>query len=139
MNYQTKEVDIFEIFNEATKTFPQPINTYPLQFELNSHKELFEFLLQFVTMLCKKFYSNEKTQVDLETMSNDDFNNINQYMQSIGFTCYFNALSVNAENINNAYNNRYDRIIITNNTKLKDLLFGIKCSNILYIISFERI
>ena len=59
MNYEEKEVDINEIFNEVTKTTPQAPNTYPLQFELNSLKELFEFLLQFVTMLCKEFYADE--------------------------------------------------------------------------------
>jgi hypothetical protein len=41
MNYEEKEVDINQIFNEVTKTAPQAPNTYPLQFELNSLKELF--------------------------------------------------------------------------------------------------
>ena len=44
---------------KLAKTTPQAPNTYPLQFELNSLKELFEFLLQFVTMLCKEFYADE--------------------------------------------------------------------------------
>ena len=130
------ELDIEEIFNEVTKTSPRDPNTFPLQFELSSLKEIFEFLLQFVTMLCKSFYSNDKGQVDLGGMSEEQFLNVNKYMQSIGFECDFKAVIANSHNINNTYNNRYDRIIITENTKLSDLLFGIKCNNILYLISF---
>ena len=133
------DLDIQEIFNEVTKTSPKEPNTYPLQFELNSLKEVFEFLLQFVTMLCKEFYSNDKGQVDLANMSTDQFLIINKYMQSIGFSCEFKAVPAIAQNINNTYDNRYDRIKITSNTKLSDLLFGILCSDVLYVVSFEAL
>ena len=73
MNYEEKEVDINQIFNEVTKTAPQAPNTYPLQFELNSLKELFEFLLQFVTMLCKEFYANNKGIVNLALLTTEQF------------------------------------------------------------------
>ena len=130
------ELDIEEIFNEVTKTSPKDPNTFPLQFELSSLKEIFEFLLQFVTMLCKEFYGDEYGQVDLASMSPEQFMIIDKYMQSIGFTCEFKAVPAISQNINNTYDNRYDRITITPDTKLSDLLFGIKCGNILYVISF---
>ena len=139
MSNNEKEVDILQIFNEITKSTPSPPNSFPLQFELDSLKDLFEFLLQFVTMLCKEFYGDEKQQVNLSNMSNDDFLMINKYMQSIGFTCNFCAVPANAHNINNTYEKRYDRITITSQTKLGDLLFGIKCGDILYVISFDKL
>ena len=133
-----QELDIQEIFDEVTKSSPGEPNSYPLQFELPSLKELFEFLLQFVTMLCKEYYSDENGQVNLASMSPEQFLIIDKYMQSIGFSCDFKAVPCNSHNINNTYNNRYDRVNITNNTKLSDLLFGIKCSDVLYVISFTR-
>ena len=139
MNHNETELDIQEIFNEVTKNFPKEPNTYPLQFEMSSLKEIFEFLLQFVTMLCKEFYGDEEGQVNLEQMTPEQFVFIDKYMQSIGFTCEFKAVPAIAQNINNTYDNRFDRIKITNNTQLSDLLFGILCGNVLYVISFSEL
>ena len=136
-NYEEKEVDINEIFNEVIKTSPKEPNTYPLQFELDSLKELFEFLLQFVTMLCKEFYANNKGIVNLALLTTEQFNLIDNYMQSIGFKCTFTPMAANSDNLNISYVNRYDRLTITPTTKLNELSFGIKCDAILFVISFE--
>jgi hypothetical protein len=136
-NYEEKDVDIYEIFNEVVKRSPQPPNTYPLQFELDTLKELFEFLLQFVTMLCKKFYGDEKGQVNLAALSPEQFDIIDKYMKSIGFKCIFQPMQANSDNINICHANRFDRITITPNTKLNELMFGIKYDSILFVISFE--
>ena len=136
MNVNETELDIQEIFNEVTANSPKEPNSYPLHFEMSSLKEIFEFLLQFVTMLCKEFYGDEFGQVNLAAMTPDQFIMINRYMQSIGFTCDFKAVPAIAQNINNTYDKRYDRVIITPDTKLSDLLFGILCGNVLYVVSF---
>ena len=137
MSFNETELDIEEIFNEVTKNSPKEPNTFPLQFEMSSLEEIFEFLLQFVTMICKEFYGNDKGQVDLANMTPEQFLIVNKYMKSIGYNCDFKAVPANSHNINNTYNNRYDRVKITSNTKLSDLLFGILCSNVLYVISFD--
>ena len=139
MSFHESELDIEEIFNEVTKYSPREPNTFPLQFELPSFKELFEFLLQFVTMICKEFYGDENGQVNLANMSPEQFVIVDKYMQSIGFSCDFKGVPANSHNINNTYDNRYDRVRITSNTKFNDLLFGIKCKDILYVISFSKI
>ena len=139
MNYQEKDLDIQEIFNEVTKSSPRDPNSYPLQFELPSFKELFEFLLQFVTMICKEFYGDENGQVNLAIMSPEQFIMVDKYIQSIGYNCNFKGVPANSHNINNTYDNRYDRVKITSNTKFSDLLFGIKCGDVLYVISFSKI
>ena len=133
-----KDLDINEIFNEVLNIYPPTPNSYPLEFEVNSLKELFEFLLQFTTMLCKHFYSNENGQVNLSLLSPTDFHSIDKYMQVIGFTCGFQALPANADNINWAYSTRYDRIQITQQTKLEDLHLALKCEDMLYVISFKN-
>lgn len=139
MNYQESDLDIEQIFNEVTKSSPREPNTFPLRFELPSLKELFEFLLQFVTMICKEFYGDEKGQVNLAQMTQEQFIIVDKYIQSIGFTCEFKAVPAIAQNINNTYDNRYDRVRITSNTKFSDLLFGIKCGDVLYVISFDKL
>ena len=138
-NYEEKDVDIDEIFNEVVKSSPKEPNSYPLQFELNSLKELFEFLLQFVTMLCKEFYGDDKGTVNLATLTTDQFNLIDRYMQSIGFKCTFLPMQANSDNINICYVNRFDRITITTETILNELMFGIKCDTLLYVITFDKL
>ena len=131
------DLDINEIFsNVIAVQNPQP-NSYPIGFDLDSIKELFEFLLQFVTMICKHFYGNENGQVDLSSLSPNDFVIIDSYMRSIGFQCLFNQLPANANNLNWANSTRYDRITITSETKLQDLHLALRYGNTLFIISFE--
>jgi len=137
MSINEIDLDIQEIFNEVTAGSPKEPNSYPLHFEMSSLKEVFEFLLQFVTMICKEFYGDEFGQVNLAAMTPDQFIMINKYMQSIGFTCDFKAVPAIAQNINNTYDKRYDRVVITSDTKLSDLLFGILCGNVLYVVNFE--
>lgn len=133
------DITIDEVFqNILSYHNPQP-NTYPLGFELDSLKELFEFLLQILTMLLKHFHSNDNGQVNLELLSPAEFQSIDKYMQVIGFTCNFHVLPANANNLNWAYETRYDRIHISNQTKLEELHLGLKCENILYVINFKKI
>ena len=136
---QIKDLDIDDIFNEVINISLLTPKIYPIEFDIDSLKEVFEFLLQFVSMLCKHFYSDSNGQVDLSTLTEDEFKKINNYMLCIGFSCNFTRLPVNNHNINYAYDNRYDRIAIIPETQLKDLLFGLKCNEILYIISFDVI
>jgi hypothetical protein len=136
-NQEIKDLDIDEIFTEVINISNPTPNAYPLEFEINSLKELFEFLLQFTTMLCKHFYSDSEKKVDLSKLSPNDFIKINNYMTCIGFSCNFKAQSANSRNLNYASSHRYDRVAITTQTNLKDLIFGLKCNATLYIISFD--
>jgi hypothetical protein len=133
------DITIDEIFNNIIKELKPLPNSYPLGFELDSLKELFEFLLQLVTMLCKHFFSNDAGQVNLALLSPTDFQLIDKYMQFIGFTCGFQALPANADNLNWAYETRYDRIPINSQTLLEELHIGLKCNDILYVINFKKL
>ena len=133
------DITIEEIFQAIISlSNPQP-NSYPLGFELDSLKELFEFLLQFITMLCKHFHGDEKGQVNLANLSPADLQSIDKYMQAIGFSCSFQAMPANATNLNWAHNTRYNSIEITPQTRIEDLHMGIKCDKILYVISFRKL
>ena len=137
MDNNIKDLDIVEIFNDVINLKTLIPNSYPITFDLDSLKELFEFLLQFFTMLSKRLYGDDKGQVDLSTLSQTDFETINNYMLCIGFSCHLQILSATSHNLLQSSNNRYDRIPITTQTNLQDLTFGLKCQQMLYIINFD--
>ena len=139
MSFNIDEVDIEQIFERVVMTTSPTPNNFPLQFDGMNIKEKFEFLLEFVTKLCKHFYGNSIGQVNLAEMSPTDFNTINNYMMSIGYTCNFESQNANYENLISIQEGRYDKIPITLNTTMSDLKFGLKCNNILYIISFNSL
>ncbi len=72
-NQYIKNLDINEIFYDVLNIYPPKANSYPLEFDINSIKELFEFLLEFTTMLSKHFFGNNTGNVDLSKLSQNDF------------------------------------------------------------------
>jgi hypothetical protein len=133
------DLDIDQIFTEVLEIHKPAPNCYPLGFELDSLKELFEFLLQFTTMLCKHFYGDTNGQVNLSSLGVNDFQLIDSYIQAIGFKCDFTQIPANGASLNWANETRYDRITITKETNLQDLHLGLRCSNTLFVISFQHL
>ena len=135
-----KELDINGIFNDLICIEKHNLisKCYPIQFDVDNIKELFEFLLQLFEMLCKYFFGDSNNKVNLEALTDEDFAKINKYFNAIGFICKFDILPANANNINYAYTNRYDRLVgVTNIENLDKLLFGILCKDKIYIIQFS--
>jgi hypothetical protein len=56
------DVDINQLFNRVIESEPQPPKTFTVAIEDSTLKELFEFLLEFFTMLCKHFYGDSNGQ-----------------------------------------------------------------------------
>lgn len=139
MSFNIDEVDIEQIFERVVMTTSPTPNNFPLQFDGINITEKFEFLLEFITKLCKHFFGGPTGQVNLAEMTPTDFNIVNNYMMSIGYTCTFETQNANYQNLSRIQEERYDRIPITINTKLSDLKFGLKCNNTLYIISFNSL
>jgi hypothetical protein len=118
---------------------PKPRNTFSFGFaDEGSLKELFEFLLEFFTDLCKHFHGDEKGQVDINAISPSEFERLNQFMESIGITVIFSQQPATYENCLYFTNNRYDRVPITPETQLVELVFAIKCAQTLNIVQFSR-
>jgi hypothetical protein len=141
MSNEELDLDIDGIMNLLIQTptnLLQP-NKYLMQFDGGNLKELFEFLLQMTTNLCKACFGNEYGQVNLAAMSPADFSLIDNYIQTLGYRCKFESKPANANNLNYMHDNRYDRITITSSTTLDELKFGIKCDSILYVISFSNL
>jgi len=136
------EFNIEELFNKVvfnTNITELTPNKFPLELDLDSPKDLFTFLLEFFTMISKYLFGDENTKVNLNLLSNKDFEKINKYMTSIGFKANYQILPANAYNINYTATNRYDKKEITPQTILNELFLGIKIEQRLFIISFEKI
>jgi len=132
-------MDIDEVFSKLISTSPKPPNTYKLSLDESNLKELFEFLLEIFTMLCKHFHGDEDGRVELQLLSTNDLIYINKYMGSLGFNCIFNQVQTNSSNCEYYSQNRYDKIEITPTTNLLDLFFALRCNNTLNIIQFNTI
>jgi len=134
---QEKDLDINQIFDELINTQNLSPRCYPLEFELDSIRDVFEFLLQLSTLLFKHFHGDENGKVSLETLNQEDLQNINNHIMALGYKCNFQCLPANSYNLDHTMQNRYDKIPITSHTILKELMMGIKCSQKLFIINFD--
>lgn len=122
------------LFNNS----PKPQKSINLEFQKDNLKDLFEDLLDIFTQGMKIKYG-ENNKVDLSKLNE---NNIKE------FNKYFNSFSINLNIIIEPYNflnsnkyelNRYNKINITNKTKLNELKLPFLSNNIVYIISFNFI
>ena len=122
------------IFNNS----PKPQKSINLEFQKDNLKDLFEDLLDIFTQGMKIKYG-ENNKVNLSKLNE---NNIKE------FNKYFNSFSINLNIIIEPYNflnsnkyelMRYNKINITNKTKLNELKLPFLSNNIVYIISFNFI
>lgn len=133
------DLDIDEIFQQVISIENPTPNSYLIGFELDSIKELFEFLMSFTTKLCKHFFGNENDTVDLSSLSSEEFQHIDMYLKVIGYTSTLYVAPANQYNLMWMYINRYDRITITPTTQLSELYMGIQSNDTLFIISFNSL
>jgi len=118
---------------------PKPPKSIIFSLDNASIVELFEFLLEFFTDLCKFYYGNASGQVDINSLSQNQLERLNAFMASIGFNVIFTQKQATFENCQYYSVNRYDKIPITDQTLLVELFFSIKCGQTLNIIQFLTI
>ena len=131
-----KEIDISNFIEMIYSNNPQPPKSIFASFvDENSNDNLeglFEILLVIFTDGMKKFYGKNENgilKVNLEQLTENDFNKINQYMNSFGIECKYLV-----ESLNNLSN---DVIISDKKNNLSDYFFKINCQNFSFTISFN--
>lgn len=134
-------MDIDELFNTLLSKPAEPPNSIDLSFiDQIDLKKLFEFLLSFFTEISKTFYGDDNQIVHLEDLNDNDLKKMNAYIESIGYTTILTILDINKMDICNLgrlQNKKYNKIIITSLTQLKELYFIIKSGQFVYKISFD--
>ena len=135
MNIVEKEMDAYEIahdlFNDKLH------NTDIFSIQSSNLKEYFEMLLIITMEGLKLYYGNKDGKVDIEFLSNKDFEKINTYLKKINIKMNYSIY--NQKEWNNGRKNiikPYNVIIEDKNTNLKDYYFIIE-KNSVYVIWFE--
>jgi len=123
-------MDSLEIIRTIISEPPKAANSIQLEFsdiENNiTSKELFELLLMMFTESMKVLYG-ENGRVELSKISRNNFNRINEYFNSFGFTINYEILPENDTT----------KIDYVEKKELKDYYMRLKSNNLLYIISFD--
>lgn len=100
--------------------------------------DVFDFLLIFLSKLCKKMYSNNFSgKIELSCMTNENIIEINKYFNSIGFQLEVDKIPFNNDYIDEINDNKYDKIIIIPGMKLNKLYMPLKSGNMIYLIRFD--
>lgn len=83
-------MDIEEFGNKLFGEEPRDVKSIKVEFEGFGVKELFENLCMLFTFGMKKHYGNEKGQVNLKNISENDMNKMKKYFMSIGLIFFIN-------------------------------------------------
>lgn len=133
MNVVEKEMDVYEISNMLFNNKLSDSDIFDIYSE--DLKTYFEMLVIIFTEGLKFFFGNQG-KVDINKLSLDDFEKINTYLKQIKVNANLTIFSLE-EWCNQKYNVlNYDKIKITNMTKLNELNFIIE-SNYIYVINFS--
>lgn len=131
-----------DLQNLAYKVFidePKPRNHFNLSFDAYDLRELFEMLLTFFVEGLKKLYGDKEQKVNLNLLNEKDFSNIKKCMESINIGI---DLQIKNKIYWESYKKKdfipYDKLLINNNTKLKDLKVDLLSGDYYYIISFNN-
>ena len=137
MNIVEKEMDAYEIAHDLFNDKLQ--NTDIFNIQSSNLKEYFEMLLIITMEGLKLYYGNKDGKVDIELLSNNDFQKINTYLKKINIKMNYSIY--NQKEWNNGKKNiikPFNVIIEDKNTNLKDFYFIIE-KNSIYVIWFEYI
>ena len=128
-------LDAYEISNLLYNNKFDNIN---VDITVNNHdlKTYFEMCIIITVEGFKFFFSDKNNIVNIETLSLEDFNKINKYLNKLHINMtlkIFNKEDFEKQNFIN-----YENLIINNNTKLEEFNFIIKKNNI-YVINYNYI
>jgi hypothetical protein len=132
------EIDLVDLAKKVFKETPKPPKNYQLSFDAYGLKEMYEMLLTFLVEGLKTKWGVDG-KINMNNLSNDDLQLIDNYMKSVGIKVNLDILTKeNYELIKNIMI-PYDKYIIKNNTKLCEMKYALKCGDLYHVISFDLI
>tara|TARA_Y100000389_G_scaffold194676_1_gene225025 strand:+ start:398 stop:787 length:390 start_codon:yes stop_codon:yes gene_type:complete len=96
--------------------------------ETDFNKKIFDMLLEIFYDGMKKFHL-KNGKVNLEEVSNDEFNKIKEYFWSTGFDVFYKLIKDNEVVFKNDYKEK--------KSELKDYYLNLKTDNFIYQIYFD--
>ena len=128
-------MDLYEI---CDLLYNNKLQNKKLDISVNNHdlKTYFEMCVLITVQGFKHFFSNENNIVDIQNLSLEDFNKINNYLNHLNIDMKLKI--INKDEFDKQNIKYYEELIVNNNTKLEDFNFIIKKDNY-YIINFSYI
>tara|TARA_X000000950_G_scaffold288522_2_gene405724 strand:- start:1532 stop:1945 length:414 start_codon:yes stop_codon:yes gene_type:complete len=137
METVTLELDAYEIANKVFSQNGELDNNFT--FEDVDLKTLFEMLLIIFTEGLKKFHGKEDNTVNLCELTQEDLNNMNNYLKKINIKADLKVYDYFMWNLYlEGVTKPYTEIEINNETSLRDLKYIFKRDKV-FIIFFECI
>lgn len=137
MDTITLELDAYEIANNVFSNNGELDNNFT--FENVDLKTLFEMLLIIFTEGLKKFYGKEDNTVNLCELTQEDLDNINNYLKKIKIKADLKVYDYFVWNLYvQGVTKLYTEIEINNQTLLGDLKYIFKRDKV-FVINFECI
>jgi uncharacterized protein with PQ loop repeat len=135
MDTATESV-ITTIINEDPKpSCSIRIDFSPEEADINI-RDIFDFLLIFLTQLCKKLYQHDTDKIALDALTTAHITYINKYFNSIGYSLIIDRIPYTWSIVDPLQKNRYDRITIMPTTRLSTLYMPVLSRDTIYIIQF---
>ena len=137
METVTLELDAYEIANKVFSQNGELDNNFT--FEDVDLKTLFEMLLIIFTEGLKKFHGKEDNTVNLCELTQEDLNNMNNYLKKINIKADLKVYDYFMWNLYlEGVTKPYTEIEINNETSLRDLKYIFKRDKV-FVIFFECI
>lgn len=132
-------MDTKEISREIFNFKPKKSNSIQFEFpEGTTLIECFQSLLEIFTEGMKILYGDSNGKVNLNQLSEQDFNYLNQYFHSFGYECLYKIYDYDIAIKDNIDFNamKFTNKKITPYTRLEELFFPLRIDNTVYVIYF---
>ena len=110
-----------------------------IAFDTSDLKQLFESLLIIFTNGMKLLFGDSRGIVELENLSEENIQLVQEYYSSMGFRFYFDVYEDSNENRDKTQQMKYTNLTLTSRSTLKELYFPLLSRGRIYLINFDYI
>lgn len=133
------EVELEDLVISIFSQPPGEPRSRTIAFDTSDLRQLFESLLIIFTNGMKLLFGDSRGVVELENLSEQDINLVQEYYASMGFRFYFDVYEDSNENRDKTQEMKYTNITLTSQSNLRDLYFPLLSKGKIYLINFEYI
>lgn len=126
---------VISIFSEP----PGEPRSRTIAFDTSDLKQLFESLLIIFTNGMKLLFGDSRGVVELENLSEENIQLVQEYYSSMGFRFYFDVYEDSNENRDKTQQMKYTNLTLTSRSTLKELYFPLLSRGRIYLINFDYI
>ena len=133
------EVELEELVISIFSEPPGEPRSRTIAFDTSDLKQLFESLLIIFTNGMKLLFGDSRGVVELENLSEENIQLVQEYYSSMGFRFYFDVYEDSNENRDKTQQMKYTNLTLTSRSTLKELYFPLLSRGRIYLINFDYI